>query len=536
MSEKLPIAVFICLTCTLLSGHRVDAFQLPLSTHRNVLSSRGGGGYVSLSNNKYYLQPNRLTVISAKQRDDDETPEGDDDGYINASDQIDFDEINKLFDDVPNYGSIRSLESPYENYNPIDPLSVDEIELWIARNNLQQQKKEKSRIKKLLFPWLDPITSLLLPKKYSPKVVGAEKNNNARNTKRRTSSSLSFQHFWTRPNTVRNMLVTINILAFVYQIATAVQYLPGFNRVLAMSVAGDAYSAAAASAVSNIPQWTVSEVVLRALGFVGGGAGIVISSGSSAMRGGRGPIAAHSMGPFFLDYAHQSYPLSHFQKHRYLSSGFLHGSFLHLFMNLRAMLSLPSWLEDGIGKGLYLTAYLTAIVTGNIAHTLSTIGDLSGRAASSLCIGASGGITGLYGLMLASLMKMGNDSAVNIVLRQMMWLLAFGFLVPNVSNAGHVGGFLGGWLIGYLFGPGYERSYTLNRIGGGRDHADWEFRQMMGPGVYPSFDKAIFPLKYLWYSIGLAVLAKPQFRAIPFALVKGVLEPGSLSGIRSLVI
>jgi hypothetical protein len=132
-------------------------------------------------------------------------------------------------------------------------------------------------------------------------------------------------------------------------------------------------------------------------------------------------------------------------------------------------------------------------------------------------------------------MKMGNDSAVSVVLKQMVWLLAFGFLVPNVSNAGHIGGFVGGWLIGYLFGPGYERSYTLNRIGGGRDHADWEFRQMMGPGVYPSFDKAIFPLKYLWYSIGLAVCAKPQLRAIPVALVKGIIEPGSMSGARAFL-
>lgn len=137
--------------------------------------------------------------------------------------------------------------------------------------------------------------------------------------------------------------------------------------------------------------------------------------------------------------------------------------------------------------------------------------------------------------MLASLMKMGNDSAVSVVVRQMLWLLAFGFLVPNVSNAGHVGGFIGGWLIGYLFGPGYERSYTLNRIGGGRDHADFEFRQMMGPGVYPSIDKAIFPLQYLWYSLGLILLAKPEYRAIPFSLIKGIMEPGLISGVRTLL-
>ncbi|KAL7446722.1 hypothetical protein ACHAXM_010524 [Skeletonema potamos] len=512
-----------------------DAFQQPLpSTHR-LWSERGRASLSQLS--KHNPRKNFFTVVSGKRDksnagDFQEEDVDDNNEFINANDNINFDEINKLFDDVPNYGVIRSLESPYENYNPDDPLSVDEIEAWLARNDLLERQKEKSRMRKLLFPWLAPLTSVLLPKKYSPSrsVVGRERDND-HNIKRRSPSPISFDHFWTRPNTARNLLVTLNIMAFTYQIATAVHYLPGFNRVLAMSVAGDAYSAA----VCNVPQWTRTEIVLRALGFVGGGAGIVISSGSSGMRGGRGPIAAHSMGPFFLDYVHQSYPLSHFQKHRYLSSGFLHGSFLHLFMNLRALLSLPSWLENGLGKGVYITAYLTAIVTGNCAHTVSTIGDLSGRAASSLCIGASGGICGLYGLMLASLMKMGNDSAVSVVLKQMVWLLAFGFLVPNVSNAGHIGGFVGGWLIGYLFGPGYERSYTLNRIGGGRDHADWEFRQMMGPGVYPSFDKAIFPLKYLLYSIGLAVCAKPQLRAIPVALVKGIIEPGSMSGVRAFL-
>jgi hypothetical protein len=133
-------------------------------------------------------------------------------------------------------------------------------------------------------------------------------------------------------------------------------------------------------------------------------------------------------------------------------------------------------------------------------------------------------------------MKMGNADSAYYVMKQMVWLVLYGFLVPNVSNAGHVGGFIGGWLVGYLFGPGYERSYSLNRAdGSARDSADWEFRQMMGPGIYPQQDRALFPLKYLWMGIGAAILARPDLRMIPVALLRGILEPGALSGARALL-
>ena len=71
--------------------------------------------------------------------------EEDDDEIINMKNEfIDFDEMDKkIFDDLPEYGTIRSLESPYENYNPIDPLSVDEIELWMEKNNLSYKERER---------------------------------------------------------------------------------------------------------------------------------------------------------------------------------------------------------------------------------------------------------------------------------------------------------------------------------------------------------------------------------------------------------
>ena len=421
---------------------RYTAQQRRISYHSYHPSS-------SFCSTRHHTGVSRLHTLRSK-LDDNDGEEEDDENIINLSEPIDFSDLDgKIFDDVPNYGIIRTLETP--EYNPIEPVSVEEIELWIQKKKVQEKQQQKKRLLKKVFPWVSPLTTLLLPKRHAPTTTyeSSSSSRSRSNAPRKRHSNFSnngigspkiLREFITTPNSARNLLVSINIVAFIYQIVTAVYYLPGFNRILAASVAGDAVSAAALEGIANsIPQWTPSEVILRALGFVGGGAGVVIASGST-MRGvrgrvvGRGPIAAHSMGPFFLDYAHQPYPLSHFQRHRYLSSGFIHGSLLHLGMNLRAMLSLPSWLENGIGKGVYLSAYLVAIVTGNIAHTLTTVGDW--RASSSLCIGASGGICGLYGLMLASLLKMGNNNAAVYVTKQMLWLLLYGFLIPGISNAG----------------------------------------------------------------------------------------------------
>ena len=57
---------------------------------------------------------------------------------------------------------------------------------------------------------------------------------------------------------VQTLLVALNICAFVYQIVTAVWYLPGFNHVLAATGGGAA--------------WSRKDAVVRVLGLAGGGA------------------------------------------------------------------------------------------------------------------------------------------------------------------------------------------------------------------------------------------------------------------------
>ena len=93
-----------------------DAFQQPLpSTHR-LWSERGRASLSQLS--KHNPRKNFFTVVSGKRDksnagDFQEEDVDDNNEFINANYNINFDEINKLFDDVPNYGVIRSLESPY---------------------------------------------------------------------------------------------------------------------------------------------------------------------------------------------------------------------------------------------------------------------------------------------------------------------------------------------------------------------------------------------------------------------------------------
>jgi len=399
--------------------------------------------------NRKYKGLRHLSITFSKNDDNDDGKE--DEEWLDLSAPIDFSNLeNKTLDrDAINMGWIRARE-PIQKKRRIQRLTDDEIQRYNRRTKRLQKDNERERLWNRFLSWLSPVMTFLIPRKYSTTTYEYE------HVKRPHIST----NFLSGPDSGRNLLVLLNILAFAYQVITAVQYLPGFNRILTASVGEYGRSVA---------PWTRSEVLLRALGLVGTGSGVAISSSQG--------LAAHSMGPFFVDFAHQPYPLSHFQKHRFITSGFLHGSLFHLFMNMRALISLPNWLENGLGKGLYLSAYLVAIITGNIAHSISTLGELPGRASSILTIGASGGICGLYGLMFASLLKISNPRATS-VFKQMLWLIAFGYLIPNVSNAAHIGGFLGGCVTGFMFGPAYFRS----RVGRGSDQMDPEFRSVVGPG------------------------------------------------------
>jgi membrane associated rhomboid family serine protease len=228
-------------------------------------------------------------------------------------------------------------------------------------------------------------------------------------------------------------------------------------------------------------------------------------------------------GLFTLDFVHSN-AASRLQPHRLLSSGFLHGGILHLLVNMDTLRRLPAWLETGLGAPLYMTALLVSIVTGNLGHTFTTFGVLD----KGMCLGSSGGICGLYGLMYVCMLKMGNSRAATSIIKGMGLLLLYGFVFENISNAAHVGGFLGGAVVGILCGPNYGKSYSLRRKWSlEADNSPRDYRVAMGFGTKPS-SSGLVPLPVLWIAGLVALGVQARFRSIPKLIIQGLLRPGSL--------
>lgn len=237
-------------------------------------------------------------------------------------------------------------------------------------------------------------------------------------------------------------------------------------------------------------------------------------------------MGSTSTGPLTRDFFYTT-ALGRAQPHRFLTAGFLHGSILHLLLNMDALRRLPGWLETGLGSGLFLTAFVVSVVAGNVGHSY-LFPDVGGA-----CLGASGGICGLYGLLYVALVKMGNDRAAWQLLRGMGRVVLYGLLIfSNVSNGAHVAGFASGVAVGILLAPGYRKSYGARRKWS-LEVERWnrDYRVAMGFGVEPSKRRGMIPLALVWIGALACMLAKPKFRNAPRLILKGLVKPGSLTPI-----
>jgi membrane associated rhomboid family serine protease len=147
-------------------------------------------------------------------------------------------------------------------------------------------------------------------------------------------------------------------------------------------------------------------------------------------------------GDVFQQGALQGYVTADGDYWRLITSAFLHGSVLHLLFNMYALYLFGPFVERALGTARFVIAYVTAAMAGSIAVYLLA-------SPTTVTIGASGAVFGLFGMALLLLLKAKQD------VRTLLVLLAINAVIsvagPDISWEGHLGGFVAGVALGAAF-------------------------------------------------------------------------------------
>jgi rhomboid protease GluP len=144
-------------------------------------------------------------------------------------------------------------------------------------------------------------------------------------------------------------------------------------------------------------------------------------------------------------------PLIHLGQYwRLITAGFLHGGFLHIFMNSWSLFILVTEVEQFYGTSRLIVAYVFSTFTGFLLSLLWSPGSLS--------LGASAACFGMFGIMLAMGLRHRADPMAQAVRAHYGQWAVIGIvlsLMPGIDLAAHVGGFIGGFVVGWVGGlPG----------------------------------------------------------------------------------
>lgn len=154
------------------------------------------------------------------------------------------------------------------------------------------------------------------------------------------------------------------------------------------------------------------------------------------------------------------------QMYRLLSPVFLHGSIIHILVNMSSLRNVGPNAENYFGSGRFLGTYLMSGIAGNYLSALQS---------PNPALGASGAIAGIvagvyvfvnrHDWLFGRQGKAISDSIVQSALMTAM----IGVVNPQVDNWGHLGGAIGGAAMAYYFGP---RLYLAAVPGGGHTVID----------------------------------------------------------------
>ncbi len=146
---------------------------------------------------------------------------------------------------------------------------------------------------------------------------------------------------------------------------------------------------------------------------------------------------------------------------RPLTAMFLHANILHIFFNMYALWFLGNSIEANFGGKKLFFLYVVGGLFGSVFSLLSVIlpSIASGVATQSyISVGASGAIFAFMGLLLGQAVRsrrFGWQPEVNLnsLLLIIGYNLLFGFVVPGVNNAAHIGGLFAGFVLSFVLVP-----------------------------------------------------------------------------------
>lgn len=136
--------------------------------------------------------------------------------------------------------------------------------------------------------------------------------------------------------------------------------------------------------------------------------------------------------------------------YRLLTAAFLHAGALHLALNMFALATLGPTLESALGRLRFAALYLLSALGGSVTAFMLA-------PATTLSVGASGAIFGLFGAFYVVVRRMGGQTgaiagllAVNLVIT---------FALPFIDWRAHLGGLVTGVLVSaaLVYAPRTER-------------------------------------------------------------------------------
>lgn len=138
-----------------------------------------------------------------------------------------------------------------------------------------------------------------------------------------------------------------------------------------------------------------------------------------------------------------------------LSAAWLHGNLLHIFFNMLWVRQLAPATTELYGASRSVIIYTIASITGFLLS--SSAGFFFANTpllrGAGFTLGASAPIFGLLGALIVYGRRGGSSHISSQAMTYAIILFVFGFVMPNVDNYAHLGGFLGGYAAAHLLNP-----------------------------------------------------------------------------------